>query len=610
MALAGAAFLTARRLPLRVPVAGLALLTAFTLIAEQLVGAPLSVVSLISYSPLLGARYYGMGNEAAAMAFGATMVGVALLLDQWPDAAASEKMRRWGIAVVGAVFVGVAAAPFLGANVGVAIWGTTGFAIAWLLFSGRAITAKRVAVTALLVVVVIAAFSAFDLLGSGEQTHLGRALTGAEQGGLGTLWTIVARKADANARVLSTTGLTWILAAVVGLAVFARWRPGSDWPALMAENPHFAKAATAATIARRGGVLLGGLGCRDTRAHRALRGGRPGLADGRAASGARSGTGRWRVTPWVSVAITLVFLAVGAIVVPWVGMRMLVPTLESADAAAVTNYRGRRVVYGLGLVWVLWVIGVQFSAALLELVSFRAWSAWSFPPSGAGITDLAAPVLVLGAFALGFADDVFGTSAERGFRGHIAALGRGRLTTGGLKLLGIGLLAAAVTLPAAFMAPAQTPLLVVAGEWLLSTLAIALSANFVNLTDLRPGRALKVYSAVATVLRGASRGLVRVHGEPAGAGPTARSGGGRVALRPRRARHARRRRCQRCRRAARLGRGADACLVVGTRCSTSHSMLALNVASEKISFSRVIDKNRVLSWLDGLGRLPAQRTGH
>jgi hypothetical protein len=249
LVLATAAFLSARRLPLRVPVAGLALLTSFALIAEQLLGAPLSVVGLISYSPLLGARYYGMGNEAAAIAFGATVVGVALLLDQWPDSPASEKMRGWGIAVLGVLFVAVAAAPFLGANVGVAIWGTTGFAVAWLLFSGRAITAKRVAVTAMLVVVVIAAFSAFDLFGSGEQTHLGRALSGAGQGGLGTLWTIVARKADANARVLSTTGLTWILAAVVGLAVFARWRPGSDWPALMASNPHFAKAVAAVSVA-------------------------------------------------------------------------------------------------------------------------------------------------------------------------------------------------------------------------------------------------------------------------------------------------------------------------------------------------------------------------
>ena len=76
---------------------------------------------------------------------------------------------------------------------------------------------------------------------------------GAEQGGLGTLWTIVARKADANARVLAYTRAlrgfslrSWVL------AVFARWRPGSDWPALLAENPNFAKAVIGREVA---GVL-------------------------------------------------------------------------------------------------------------------------------------------------------------------------------------------------------------------------------------------------------------------------------------------------------------------------------------------------------------------
>ena len=250
--LALAAFVSAARLPLRAPVAALSLLTAFTLIAEQFVGAPLSICSLIGYSPLLGARYYGMGNEAAAMAFGALLVGIALVLDEWPDAPASVALRKWGVAALGALFVGVAAAPILGANVGVAIWGTAGFAVAWLLLSGRRVTGRSLLAIALLVVVVIAVFSAVDLFGGGEQTHLGRALSGAGQGGLGTLWTIVARKADANARVLANTGLTWILAAVIGLAVFARWRPGSDWPALLAENPRFAQAVTAASVA---GVL-------------------------------------------------------------------------------------------------------------------------------------------------------------------------------------------------------------------------------------------------------------------------------------------------------------------------------------------------------------------
>lgn len=310
------------------------------------------------------------------------------------------------------------------------------------------------------------------------------------------------------------------------------------------------------------------------------------------------------MTPLASGAIAFGFAVFGAVVVPWVGMRMLMPTLEAADTGAVTNFRGRRVVYGLGLVWVLWVIGVQFSSALLELVSLRLWSAWQFPPSGAGFEQLGAPVLVLGALVLGFADDVFGTSADRGFRGHIAALRRGRLTTGGLKLLGIGLLAAAVTLPRALMAPAETSGFAVAADWILATLAIALSANFVNLTDLRPGRALKVYSAMATALvvlpaigygfAGSASALVLLLGpvvavyrydlgERAMLGDAGANAAGAL-----------------------VGWVAVQMLAAWWMLALYVAlMLALNVASERISFSRVIEGNPVLSWLDGLGRLPA-----
>ena len=77
-------------------------------------------------------------------------------------------------------------------------------------------------------------------------------------------------------------------------------------------------------------------------------------------------------------------------------------------------------------------------------------------------------------------------------------LGHGQMTTGGLKLLGIGILA--------FVAAVYTslseglgatdlsgpPVFAIAVTALLGTLVIALSANAVNLADLRPGRALKV----------------------------------------------------------------------------------------------------------------------
>jgi hypothetical protein len=97
-------------------------------------------------------------------------------------------------------------------------------------------------------------------------------------------------------------------------------------------------------------------------------------------------------------------------------------------------------------------------------------------------------VFLFGWLALGLLDDVLGSGDRRGFRGHVQALLHGRLTTGGVKLLGGGLLALA------------TAYAVVGGWWTwrlpAAAVLIALSANALNLFDLRPGRALKVFWVV------------------------------------------------------------------------------------------------------------------
>jgi hypothetical protein len=237
--------------PATVPLIVLAGATTVTILVDQWLGAPLSLAGLFGYSPLLGARYYGLGNEMAGLLFGSAAVAFALVLDTWPGARWARALRTWGWPLLGAVVIATAAAPMWGANVGPAVWMTVGFVVGWMMLHGkRVLTWRNLVIVLLLIVVVVAGLSAIDLLGGANtRTHLGRALAGAESGGISTLWTIAVRKAETNMRILGRTNWTWLLVALLFMLGYLRWRPRGGFAAMLKRYPAFSVGIAAALFA-------------------------------------------------------------------------------------------------------------------------------------------------------------------------------------------------------------------------------------------------------------------------------------------------------------------------------------------------------------------------
>ncbi len=286
-------------------------------------------------------------------------------------------------------------------------------------------------------------------------------------------------------------------------------------------------------------------------------------------------------------------------------MRMLAPSLAESERAAAVNFRGRRVFYGLGIVWLFWA-----GAAIIGGVAAAQLAGGSVLP----LLTLAGP-LALVAFALGVVDDAYGSTSARGFRGHLSALRRGRLTTGGAKLLGISLASLVVALVIGEVAPwgrGAAGIGWTVARALVAGAAIALTSNFINLTDLRPGRALKVYTLLALAGVASALLLVRALGGPAGTlimlvqaaapccssliGPVLatwpfdlgeRGMLGDAGANP-------------------MGAVAGLFIVAGLPLWAllvyAVAIFALNLASERVSFSRVIEGNAFLHRLDLLGR--------
>lgn len=245
------AWMLGRGRPAAVPLLVVTAVTSVALLVDQYAGAPLSFAQIFGYSPLLGARYYGMGNEMAGLLLGSVMVAMALALDTWRDARWAKHLRTWGWPLVGAICVVTAAAPFWGANVGTVAWMTVGFLVGWMLLNGRKVwTWRNLALVLVIVIVVVAGLSVVDLLGgAGGETHLGRAVAGVGSSGIGSLLVIIARKAETNIRVLGRTNWTWMLVAVLILLGYMRWRPRGEFAELLKRFPAFSAALGAALLA-------------------------------------------------------------------------------------------------------------------------------------------------------------------------------------------------------------------------------------------------------------------------------------------------------------------------------------------------------------------------
>lgn len=228
----------------------------------------------------------------------------------------------------------------------------------------------------------------------------------------------------------------------------------------------------------------------------------------------------------------------------------------------------------------------------------------------------------------GYIDDVDqgahdGGKVAKGLKGHLGALAHGQVTTGVIKIAGIGASALAAS---ALVGSKATSVGGKVSDLALNTVLIAGTANLANLLDLRPGRALKATVLVATPLSYFSCAAAKPEASASGASGAASA----TPAAPASASGASAQRLlasglnaaaitalvEDLQETTMLGdTGANAAgALLGTslaandsrklRLGTTLGVVGLILASEKVSFSKVIAANPALNWLDQLWRRP------
>ena len=250
------------------------------------------------------------------------------------------------------------------------------------------------------------------------------------------------------------------------------------------------------------------------------------------------------------------------------------------------NYKNEMIPVGMGIVFLPMII---INSIILGFVTLN--NIWFVSSSNYNLNIVWLLCLALYIFSMmamffaGALDDLIGNRNVSGLKGHFKSLFKGELTTGGFKALFGGFvgLVVSVCISSSIV------------DIIVNTLIIALSTNLMNLFDLRPGRAIKAYLVIMIPIYITLTGYTKVFpllilpnvlayfNTDLKARGMLGDTGSNV-----------------------LGISIGVLMALGygikVRLAWLVFLILMHLITEKFSLTKIIEKNRVLKFIDNLGR--------
>ena len=250
------------------------------------------------------------------------------------------------------------------------------------------------------------------------------------------------------------------------------------------------------------------------------------------------------------------------------------------------NYKNEMIPVGMGIVFLPMII---INSIILGFVTLN--NIWFVSSSNYNLNIVWLLCLALYIFSMmamffaGALDDLIGNRNVSGLKGHFKSLFKGELTTGGFKALFGGFVGLVVSVCI------SNDIV----DIIVNTLIIALSTNLMNLFDLRPGRAIKAYLVIMIPIYITLTGYTKVF--PLLILPNvlayfntdlkARGMMGDTGSNV-------------------LGISIGVLMALGygikVRLAWLVFLILMHLITEKFSLTKIIEKNRVLKFIDNLGR--------
>lgn len=188
-------------------------LLVFGLLIDVVTGQNLIKNSLLGYDPIIGARYYGIGNEYMGVLIAAVLILATVFIERY------SVKKYIPILFFGLVTI-IIGFPKLGANVGGTITATFAFIFVSIRILGKKINFKKLVYIGLAVVGVVGTMAIIDMFFIQSQSHLAGAINQIISGGPIIIYQIIVRKISMNLRLIGVT--VWskvLLSAIVVLGI-------------------------------------------------------------------------------------------------------------------------------------------------------------------------------------------------------------------------------------------------------------------------------------------------------------------------------------------------------------------------------------------------------
>ena len=224
-----------------------ALITIVVISIDAVFGTYLMKNSIMSYDAIIGARYYGMGNEYQGIAIGSAIFGLAVLLDY-------KKIHKWIVAALCLIILITTASPIMGANVGAAISECVAYLLLVLLIFDVKLDFKKVILLGIAAVGVVFLFAAIDII-SGSESHLSGFVKQIIINGPSEIIQTFSRKIQMNLKLAKTSVWVNILLAGVAIVGVLIFKPSRHFRKL-AKNHPFVFKGFIATLVGCGVTLL------------------------------------------------------------------------------------------------------------------------------------------------------------------------------------------------------------------------------------------------------------------------------------------------------------------------------------------------------------------